>query len=186
MITATFNPKNVNNRNIHIDVNDTKMVSILNNDTSSVTITGLKVGKVHITITSLADASIKKEYDISFTAKDRINEDNYADFHGFMRKAAGHFFLFLVTALVGTLFFYTYIDNNKYLWVTILSSLAIGVFTASISEFIQYFIPSRGGTISDVGIDSLGYLIGTVLMIGVILLVNLIKKKKTTDKKTQV
>lgn len=178
VITATFNPKNVNNRNIHIDVNDNSMISVLNNDTSSVTITGLKIGKTHITVTSLANTNIKKEYDISFTAKDMINDDNYADFHGFVRKAAGHFFLFLVTALVGTLFFYTYIDNNKYLWVTILSSLGIGVFTASVSEFIQYFIPSRGGTISDVGIDSLGYLIGTALMIGGILIVNLIKKKK--------
>ena len=178
VINATFTPKNVNNRNIHIDVDDSNKVSISNNDTSSVTITGLKVGKVHITITSLANNTLKKEFNVSFNAKDKINEDNYEDFHGFMRKAAGHFFLFLVTALVGTLFFYTYIDNNKYLWVTILASLLTGVLAASISELIQYFIPSRGGVIADVGIDSLGYLIGTALMIGGILLVNLIRKKK--------
>ena len=178
VITASFSPKNVNNRNIHIDVDDTSKVSILNNDTSSVTITGLKVGKVHITVTSVANNTLKKEFNAGFNAKDKINEDNYEDFHSFMRKAAGHFFLFLVTALVGTLFFYTYIDNDKYILVGLLCSLFVGVLTASISETIQYFIPSRGGTIQDVGIDSLGYLIGLLLTIGVILLINLIRKKK--------
>ena len=168
----------MNNRNIHIDVDDISKVSILNNDTSSVTITGLKVSKVHIKVTSMANNTLTKEFDMSFTAKDKINEDNYSDFHGFIRKAAGHFFLFLITALIGTLFFYTYINDNKYIWVTLLASLSIGILTASISEFIQYFIPSRGGNITDVGIDSLGYLIGTIIMIGVILLINLIKKKR--------
>lgn len=184
VISPTFSPKNVNNKNIHVEVSDTNKVSILNNDTSSVTITGLKVGKVHITVTSLANNTLKKEFDVSFTAKDVINEDNYADFHAFMRKAAGHFFLFLVTAVFGTIFFYTYIDNDKYIWVSLLCSLFAGVLTASISETIQYFIPSRGGVIQDVGIDSLGYLIGLLLTFGVIMLIKFIvsKKKKKVDK----
>ncbi len=188
VISAVFTPKNVNNRNIHIDVSDTSKVSVLNNDTSSVTITGLKVGKIHITITSLANNTIKKEFDVSFTAKDAINEDNYADFHAFMRKAAGHFFLFLVTAVFGTIFFYTYIDNNKYIWVGLLCSLFFGILTASLSETIQYFIPSRGGTIQDVGIDSLGYLIGLLLTLGAIILIKFIvskKKKKVCNNNQQ-
>ena len=117
VITGTFNPKNVNNRKIHIDVSDANLVSVSNNDSTSVTLSGLKTGNVHITITSLANPSLKKEFDISVTAKDKINDDNYADFHTFVRKAAGHFFLFLVTAVFGTIFFYTYIDNDKYIYV---------------------------------------------------------------------
>ena len=185
VINATFSPKNVNNRNIHIDVSNNDIVSIMNNDTSSVTITGLKVGKVHITVTSLANNEIKKEFDVSFTAKDVINKDNFESFQVFMRKAAGHFFLFLVTALAGTLFFYVYLNDDKHIWLFPLLSLGVGVLVAGISELIQYFIPSRSGLFSDVGIDSLGYLLGTVFMFGVILLVNWIVKRINKKEKSE-
>lgn len=178
VINASFSPKNVNNKKIHIDVDKPEYISISNNDTSSVTISGLKVGLVKITITSIANPSIKKEYDLSFTAKDAINEDNYDDFHGFIRKASGHFLLFLITAVFGTLFFVTYINNDKYIWLSGCLSLGIGVITAGLSEFIQYFIPTRKGSFSDVGIDSLGYLIGILLTIGVILIIKLINQRK--------
>ena len=178
VITASFSPKNVNNKNIHVDVSDAEKAQVLNNDSSSVTLTGTKVGKVHITVTSLANNSIKKEFDVSFTAKDVINKDNFDSFAAFVRKAAGHFLLFLVTALVGTLFFYVYLNDDKHIWLFPLLSLGVGVLVAGISELIQYYIPSRSGLFSDVGIDSLGYLLGTLITFGVMILIRFIKKKK--------
>ena len=178
VITATFGPKNVNNKKLHINVDNEELISITNNDSSSVTLTGLKVGKVHIVISSVANSTLTKECDISFTAIDTINKNNYNEFSQFMRKAAGHFFLFLVTALFGALFFITYINKDKYIWVSASLSFFIGFLVAGISELIQYYIPSRSGTWKDIGIDSLGYLIGTVLMFGIILLIKFIKYKK--------
>ena len=46
-------------------------------------------------------------------------------------------------------------------------------------------VPGRSGTFTDVGIDSLGYIIGTALTIGIIFLIRFIKtkidKKKAAD-----
>ena len=178
VITPTYNPKNVNNRRIHVDVSDEKLVSIKNNDSTSVTLTGIKVGNVHVKVTSLANTLLKQEFDFSFTAKDKINEENYENFHQFVRKGIGHFSLFLVTAIFGTLFFYTYNDDKKKTWIYLLVSLGIGIFVAGLSELIQFFIPTRSGLLSDVGIDSLGYLIGELVTFGVIMLIVFIKQKR--------
>lgn len=183
VINAIFSPKNVNNRNIHIDVDDSNIVSIANNDTSSVTISGLKVGNAHIKITSLANNELIKEFNISITAKDAVNEDNYEDFHSTFRKSIGHFALFFVTAIFGIIFLYTYFEDIRKIWVLGAISLGTGIFVAGVSELIQYFIPSRGGVLLDVGIDSLGYLIGTLVTIGVIYIIRCIKSKKKHKEK---
>ena len=94
-----------------------------------------------------------------------------------MRKAAGHFSLFLVTAIFGMIFFYTYMDDIKKLWITVVVTLSLGVIVATVSELIQTVVPGRSGVAMDVGIDSLGYFIGMLLTLGVILLIRLIKNK---------
>ena len=185
VISATFGPKNVNNKKIHVNVDDNNLVSVTNNDTSSVTLSGVKIGSTHIKVTSLANNELVKEFDISITAKDTINEDNYRDFHKSFRKSIGHFALFFVTAIFGMIFLYTYFEDIRKIWILGAISLGTGIFVAGISELIQYFIPSRGGVLLDVGIDSLGYLIGTLVTIGIICLIWFIKKKisakSTTD-----
>ncbi|MBO4668056.1 MAG: VanZ family protein [Bacilli bacterium] len=186
VISVTFAPKNVNNKKIHIDVDNTDIVVISNNDSSSVTISGNKVGTAHITITSLANSSLKKEYDVTFTAKDKINDDNYQDFHQFIRKASGHLALFLVTAVFGILFFYTYFDDIKKIWISGGISFLLGISVAGISELIQYLMPTRSGLMRDVGIDSLGYLIGTLLTIGVIYLILFIKSKRSKKEEIDI
>ena len=176
VVSATFNPKNVNNRNIHIE-SDNENITITNNDSASVTISGTKVGSAKITVTSVANPTLVQEFNISFKAKDTINDDNYDDFSSFMRKAAGHFSLFLVTAIFGMMFFYTYMDDIKKLWITVVVTLSLGVIVAAVSELIQTIVPGRSGVAMDVGIDSLGYFIGMLLTLGVILLIRLIKNK---------
>ena len=178
VITGKFGPENVNNRNIHVEA-DESLVSIKNNDSSSVTITGLKVAKANIKVSSLANPELVETYEIEFTAKSAINEDNYSDFHLFIRKALGHFLLFMTTAIFGMIFFYTFLKGYfEKLWFLITVNLGSGLFLAGLSEFIQYFIPSRGGSFSDVGIDFLGYAIGAGLTLLVIFLINYIRNKK--------
>lgn len=181
VIKGEFGPKNVNNKNIRVTVDNEEMVTILNNNSSSVTLTGNKIGSVHVSVTSLANESLKAEFDLNITAKDTIDDDNYSDFHSFIRKAAGHFFLFLVTAIFGFIFFYTFFDEQKKVWLAIIISLAGGLFTAGISELIQLFVPSRGGSVKDVGIDFLGYVIGTFITFGIIAFIKIIKMKKENN-----
>ena len=182
VVSASFNPKNVNNRNIHVEVSNSDIVSISNNNTSSVTLMGVGVGTTHITVSSVANPSLVKEFNISATAKSAIDKEEYSDFHQTIRKSLGHFLLFAITAVFGAIFAHTYFDDYKKAWLLGFISLGIGVFVASLSEFIQYFVKTRSGTLLDIGIDSLGYLIGTITTIGVIYLIMLIKTKISKKK----
>ena len=184
IISATFSPKNTANTAISITSSDESVISISNNNTTSVRLDSLKVGNAHIKVTSLANESLTYEFNITVKSKEVINDDNYNDFASFMRKFYGHFLLFGVTAVFGTIFFYTFFEEDKKLWLASLASLTGGFITAGVSEFIQKLQPSRTGAWMDVGIDMIGYLIGTILTISVILIIILIKyiKKKRSMK----
>lgn len=177
-VTANFEPKNVNNKKIHLE-SDSDILEITNNDSQSVTIKAIKKGTAQITVTSLANESLKYQFDVKSVAKKAINNDNYDDFHLFMRKAAGHFSLFLITGVFGSIFFYSYLTDDKKIRLSILFSMSLGLLTAGLSEFIQLFVPGRSGIFTDIMIDFTGYVIGTMLVIGVIYLVKYIKTKKT-------
>ena len=99
-----------------------------------------------------------------------------------MRKFGGHFLLFLVTAIAGLIFFYTYFEEYIKLYIYLPATLIIGFATAGLSELIQLIVNifggSRSGSMVDVGIDFFGYVIGTLLTFLVITLIHFIKKKK--------
>ena len=175
-VSATFFPKNTYQQTLRVIPSNDK-AQIINDCTTSVTIKALKTGTTHFVVESISNDKLKYEFDLTFTAQETINDKNYSSFSAFMRKFAGHFSLFLVTAIFGMMFFYFFVDDIKKIWLSLSMTLVSGLFLAGLSELIQYFIPSRGGTITDIGIDSLGYLIGTALTIGVILLIRVIKNK---------
>ena len=52
-----------------------------------------------------------------------------------------------------------------------------GVTLATITEIIQLFVPGRVGSLSDVLIDSLGFLISSII-ISAIFIIRFIQKKK--------
>ena len=184
-VTATIAPKNTNNKCIRVTPSDDKMCDVINNTTEVVTIKALKSGTCHFQVESISNDHLTYEFDMTFTAQKAINEENFSSFHAFMRKFAGHFFLFLVTAIFGMMFFYLFIEDIKKVWLSLSMTLISGFFLAGLSEFIQYFIPTRGGTWSDIGIDFLGYVIGTALTIGVIFLIRLIIMKVKEKKESK-
>ena len=49
-------------------------------------------------------------------------------------------------------------------WECVALPLLTGILVAAVDETIQFFIPERGPRISDVGIDTLGVLLGIVLI----------------------
>jgi len=178
VISAFFSPENVNNKAIHLESNRSDIVFFNNNDSTSVTLKGIGIGTAHITVSSLANPDLIFEFDIVVSAKETINKENYDDFHGFVRKLVGHFSLFLVDAVFGFIFFYTYLDNKKKWWIALLISLTLGFLIAGGSELIQFFVATRGGVWLDVWIDYSGYVAGTLLTFGVFLIIDLIKRKK--------
>ena len=183
VIKGTFTPKNTYNTKINVTCNDAEAIKITNNNSSSVTITALKVGNFTLTIKSLSNESLTKTISFKITAKQTINENNFADFHQFMRKFAGHGSLFLLTAIFGFLFFYSYFENEKEKHMFgLTASLLIGFLVAGLSELIQYFVPTRYGSWKDIGIDFLGYVLGTLITLGIYLIVYFIKKRKRKEK----
>ena len=80
--------------------------------------------------------------------------------HGLLRKLA-HFSEFCALgALLSWLF--AMVKTKK--WAFVLPSLACGCLAACVDETIQRFIPDRGPSIKDVGIDSAGVILGIGLL----------------------
>ena len=189
IITASFNPKNVSDRRLHIEVSNPSIVDIKNNDNSSVVLTGKSVGKVKVTVKSVANNSLTYEFNLEFKEIEKINPSNKDSFHTLIRKGLGHFLLFALTSIFGFIFFYTYLDDKKKRWLTVLVSiglsLLVGSLLAFLSELIQYYTPGRSGIVTDGLIDAIGYAVGTAVVVGTFLIVWLIKYLVKRNKKPE-
>lgn len=95
-------------------------------------------------------------------------------FSGFVRKAIGHFGAFGLLGVFATLaLWFTTEKKTRYP-----ISLAIGVFTAALTECVQLFADGRAGMFSDVLLDSAGYLLGGVITVLFAILIGTKKKKR--------
>jgi VanZ family protein len=179
---VAITPKNVSNKKINVQVSDESIIQVVNNNSESVILKAINIGKCHITIKSLSNETLTGEFDITTIAKQAINEDNFTDFHSFVRKFLGHFLLFMATAIFGSIFFITFFnDDKKKFTLGAPIALGIGFIVAALSELIQYFVPSRSGTWMDIGIDFAGYFVGVLACYLILLLVIWIKKRKKKD-----
>jgi VanZ family protein len=83
--------------------------------------------------------------------------------HGLLRKLA-HATEFCVLGMC--LNWLMHMLRSKKLQAVLLS-IGGGLLVASIDETIQCFIPGRGPGIKDVGVDMLGFVLGTLILLGV-------------------
>ena len=116
-----------------------------------------------------------------------INESNYASFATFVRKAFGHFGLFMINGLLTPWAIYLLLNplkSSRY-WMLITYSLEFGLLVALITEMIQLNVPGRSGEPTDVLIDYGGYLVGA-LIIGLILFLVIRKKNKNRQKNAEI
>lgn len=142
----------------------------------------IKVGNTRIIITSNEDPTVSKYVDVEVTIRGIINNDNYSSFSEFVRKSIGHFLLFLVSGIFVFLFF-NEVDKQldypqKKKWQYVACTLAVGLIVAGISELIQYFIPTRYGSLIDVLTDFVGYSIGVFTTFFIIKLIRKHRYKK--------
>lgn len=139
---------------------------------------GLHRGVVTITAYAQADPSVTSTITIAVIPLEVINNDNITTFGGYLRKALGHFLLFFVNGVLGLLSFYLLFDKIS-LTTRMLVSLIPGAIFAGLSEFIQSFVPQRGATMADVGINFLGYLVAVLIVYFILVFIHRDAKKKT-------
>lgn len=112
-----------------------------------------------------------------------VNETNYDQFATFIRKAFGHFGLFVISGIFTSLTTYFAIKDTK--WYTkgigIGVSFVFGFLLAMTTEIIQLNVPGRSGEFNDVLIDTSGYVLGLGIVVLVLFLVLRHQKKKTTN-----
>ena len=113
-----------------------------------------------------------------------INETNYASFATFIRKAFGHFGLFVISGLLTSLAVYFWIKDTKWyrFYLGIVISFAIGALIATTTEIIQLNVPNRSGEFIDVIIDSSGYLLGLGIVTLILFLIIRHQNKKQVNK----
>ena len=110
---------------------------------------------------------------------DTITPENHESFATFIRKAFGHFGLFMVSGLLSSLALYLFL--SPYSWckhyMNVMFSLVFGLFMGILTEMIQLTVPGRSGEAIDVLIDFSGYILGTFI-IGLIIFLVIRKMRK--------
>lgn len=109
------------------------------------------------------------------TQFDNNDKYNYSkELQTFVRKNA-HYFLYTVGGIILSVFFYAFLKNNKKIYAF---AILTGMIYAMSDEFHQRFVAGRTSRITDVGIDTLGVITGTILfMIFINILIKSRKKK---------
>ena len=116
---------------------------------------------------------------INFFKPGAINDGNIDTFSGFIRKAVGHFGLFMVSGLLTSLAVYLSFKPMKWYkhYLLVIIGLSFGLLMGIITEVIQLNIEGRSGEFTDVLIDFSGYLVGTFI-VGLILFLTFRKRNK--------
>ena len=117
---------------------------------------------------------------INTVAPGTITSDNHDSFVSFIRKAFGHFGLFLISGFFTSLALFLIINpfNDKKYYRIILIALSSGLLLALLTETIQLYVPGRSGELTDVLIDFGGYLLGfSVIFLILFLIIRHINKQ---------
>lgn len=178
--SITASPTNAYHATYSITSSVSDFVKISVNGSGFVVVTE-NYGTFVLKITCNENTSLTKEYSITVVKNDVINPENENDFFQFMRKSLGHFSLFLVDGILTTLAIFMMWPRLKK-WIILASSAGFGAIMALGTEWIQYICREwghRAGRIEDSGIDFAGYLITTLIVVGILCL---IAKKKDDDK----
>ena len=88
----------------------------------------------------------------------------FEEFASFLRKFVGHFGLFAMMGAVG--FFALY--RGSHVKKTLIIDLSVTFFIASLTETIQFFVPSRAGLLSDIVLDTQGAIMSAAVTAAVL------------------
>ena len=138
------------------------------------------------------ETSAKESNTIAHAAAEVINaikpetvtSANFEQFSFFLRKAVGHFGLFVFSGVFSSWATYLFSKDTKvgYFLSQATMDLSFGFVVATLSEFIQIFTDGRSGAWADVGIDFSGFFLGFLI----IFLIFLLRKSKIFNKENYV
>lgn len=86
--------------------------------------------------------------------------ERYGDFEGLLRKLCGHYALFAASGVFFALTIYFFRHSVP---LAIYLSFVSGIMLGAVNETIQYFVPLRNGSVTDVILDAHGYFIGAAI-----------------------
>lgn len=117
------------------------------------------------------------DYEIVFEIKPQLLITDLNSFFLKVRKSIGHFGAFLVLGIFSSLTYILYFDSKKWKFTLPINYLQ-GIGLAFLTELIQLFVPGRVGSLTDVLIDSAGFIISSTIIIIIFIIKNLKKKQK--------
>lgn len=117
------------------------------------------------------------DIEIIFEVKPQLLITDLNSFFLKVRKSIGHFGAFLVLGIFSSLTYLLYFNSKKWK-VTLPINYLQGIGLAFLTEFIQLFVPGRVGSLTDVLIDSTGFIISSTIIIIIFIIKNLKKKQK--------
>ncbi len=119
---------------------------------------------------------------VNTVAPGTITPENHDSFVTIVRKAFGHFGLFMVSGFFSSLAFYLAISpfNKQKYYQIIIIALSFGLLMGLVTETIQLYVPGRSGEITDVLIDFSGYLLGFLIILLILFLIirHILKEEK--------
>lgn len=117
------------------------------------------------------------DIEIIFEVKPQLLITDLNSFFLKVRKSIGHFGAFLVLGIFSSLTYLLYFDSKKWKFTLTINYLQ-GIGLAFLTELIQLFVPGRVGSLTDVLIDSAGFIISSTIIIIIFIIKNLKKKQK--------
>ena len=117
------------------------------------------------------------DIEIIFEIKPQLLITDLNSFFLKVRKSIGHFGAFLVLGIFSSLTYILYFDSKKWKFTLPINYLQ-GIGLAFLTELIQLFVPGRVGSLTDVLIDSTGFIISSTMIIIIFIIKNLKKKRK--------
>ena len=110
---------------------------------------------------------------VNTVAPGTITPENHDSFVTIVRKAFGHFGLFMVSGFFSSLALYLSISpfNKQKYYQIIIIALAFGLLMGLVTETIQLFVEGRSGEFTDVLIDFGGYLLGFLIILLILFLI---------------
>lgn len=135
------------------------------------TLIGLKHGDIDITLTH-NDTGMSVTKTVKILKASALSVAEEQQLHAKIRKAVGHFGLFMVDGLIGFLFYITL----KNLWLRYSLMFGSGLVFATTAELLQLIPEGRYCCFSDMVINNSGYLAGTLIGLLFYLIIWLIKR----------
>ena len=117
---------------------------------------------------------------VNTVAPGTVTPENHDSFATFIRKAFGHFGLFVISGLLSSLAIYFAFNPMKWskYYLLVIMSLGFGLLMGITTELIQLNVPGRSGEFLDVLIDFSGYLLGFLIILLILFLIIRNQNKK--------